>query len=292
MDCKNHKTRDAEQETHPCFAVNCNEYARIHLPVAPKCNIQCNYCLRKYCCANECRPGVTARVMTPVQGMEWFVQVRKQMPNLTVAGIAGPGDALANWPEVEETLRRVRSVDNDVKLCLSTNGLLLPYYVEHLNEMGVQYLTVTVNAIIAQTATKIYEFVEFDGIKYKSAAAIKVFMTQQWAGIEKAKKLGLHVKINTVAVPGINIGEIPEIARKAASYHCDVMNVIPMLPVTGSRFSSLAAPKDDLIHELRTKCNVFIRQMTHCTRCRADAVGTLQMEKRLMGALTKDVCKS
>lgn len=50
----------SELETHPCFTAKCSDYARIHLPVAPKCNMQCNYCLRKYSCVNESRPGVVA----------------------------------------------------------------------------------------------------------------------------------------------------------------------------------------------------------------------------------------
>ena len=47
----------SELETHPCFTAKCSDYARIHLPVAPKCNMQCNYCLRKYSCVNEAVPA-------------------------------------------------------------------------------------------------------------------------------------------------------------------------------------------------------------------------------------------
>jgi nitrogen fixation protein NifB len=36
---------------HPCFSENARHTTgRIHLPVAPKCNIQCNFCDRKYDC--------------------------------------------------------------------------------------------------------------------------------------------------------------------------------------------------------------------------------------------------
>ncbi len=47
-------------QNHPCYnkAASAN-WGRLHLPVAPNCNIQCNYCNRKYDCANENRPGVT-----------------------------------------------------------------------------------------------------------------------------------------------------------------------------------------------------------------------------------------
>ena len=48
-------------DTHPCYNEKaCSQFARMHLPVAPACNIQCNYCNRKYDCTNESRPGVTS----------------------------------------------------------------------------------------------------------------------------------------------------------------------------------------------------------------------------------------
>ena len=98
----------SELETHPCFTAKCSDYARIHLPVAPKCNMQCNYCLRKYSCVNESRPGVVARVMLPEDAVDWYLQMKDKVPKLTVAGIAGPGDALANWPAVSRTLSMIR----------------------------------------------------------------------------------------------------------------------------------------------------------------------------------------
>ncbi len=45
-------------QQHPCYSKEAHQYARMHLPVAPACNIQCNYCNRKYDCSNESRPGV------------------------------------------------------------------------------------------------------------------------------------------------------------------------------------------------------------------------------------------
>ena len=46
---------------HPCYSEEAHHYfARMHVAVAPACNIQCNYCNRKYDCANESRPGVVS----------------------------------------------------------------------------------------------------------------------------------------------------------------------------------------------------------------------------------------
>lgn len=39
---------------HPCYSEEAHHYfARMHVAVAPACNIQCNYCNRKYDCANS-----------------------------------------------------------------------------------------------------------------------------------------------------------------------------------------------------------------------------------------------
>jgi nitrogen fixation protein NifB len=36
-------------KNHPCFNDSSRHtFGRLHLPVAPKCNIQCNYCSRKF----------------------------------------------------------------------------------------------------------------------------------------------------------------------------------------------------------------------------------------------------
>jgi hypothetical protein len=47
---------------HPCYSRNGHHrFARMHLPVAPACNLQCNYCNRKFDCSNESRPGYRQR---------------------------------------------------------------------------------------------------------------------------------------------------------------------------------------------------------------------------------------
>ena len=81
---------------HPCFSDAArHRFARIHLPVAPDCNVQCNFCKRVYDCANESRPGVTTAVLSPKQALRYLEAVLKKDPRITVVGIAGPGDPFA-----------------------------------------------------------------------------------------------------------------------------------------------------------------------------------------------------
>jgi nitrogen fixation protein NifB len=95
-------------DNHPCFNPGaCKSFGRVHLPVAPRCNIQCKFCNRKFDCVNETRPGVTSAVLSPGQAMVYMEEVFAQKGNISVVGIAGPGDPFAN-PEVTlETLSRV-----------------------------------------------------------------------------------------------------------------------------------------------------------------------------------------
>ena len=75
---------------HPCFnAAVKGSYGRVHLPVAPHCNIRCNYCNRKYDCVNESRPGVTSALLSPVQASLYMEKVLERETRIAVAGIAG-----------------------------------------------------------------------------------------------------------------------------------------------------------------------------------------------------------
>jgi len=93
--------------THPCFDNEARlKYARVHLPVAPACNVQCNFCDRKFDCANESRPGVTSVLLDPAQAARYVDEVVMKDPSIRVVGIAGPGDPLAPASGPAPRLRR------------------------------------------------------------------------------------------------------------------------------------------------------------------------------------------
>jgi len=141
---------------HPCFNAEVfHRAARIHLPVAPRCNLQCNYCDRSFDCANENRPGVSSTLLSPFQAVTYLKAVYARMPNLSVVGIAGPGDPFANPVETMETLRLVRQEFPNILLCVATNGLGLVEYIDELVELKVSHVTMTVNTVNPATAARI-----------------------------------------------------------------------------------------------------------------------------------------
>jgi nitrogenase molybdenum-iron protein alpha/beta subunit/molybdenum cofactor biosynthesis enzyme MoaA/predicted Fe-Mo cluster-binding NifX family protein len=268
--------------SHPCFNGQGGPYARIHLPVAPDCNIKCNYCLRKYDCVNESRPGVTAELLSSRQALDRYILWRNKIDNLSVAGIAGPGDALANFPAVRETFSLLRAYDEDITFCLSTNGLFLPVYADELASLGVSHVTVTVNSVDPSVGAKIYEYVDYLGKRYKGEAAAALIMGNQLAGLKRLAALGIVTKVNIVMLKGINDHHIKEVAQTVKEAGCLLTNIMQVIPVPGSAFAGLPLVTRRELDEVRKSCEEILPQMYHCRQCRADAVGRLDFDEALL----------
>ncbi len=261
---------------HPCFDKKAKlKYARVHLPVAPKCNVQCNYCNRKYDCVNESRPGITSAVLSPYQALEYLRRMDKKIKNISTIGIAGPGDAFAEPEKTLESLRAIKEEFPDKIFCLSTNGLELAEYVEELAKLNVTHVTITMNSIRPETVAKVYQWVRFRKRVYRGLEAAELILERQILGLKKLKEHNITVKINTIIVPGVNEDEIEEVAEFVAKEGADTMNCIPLIPAEGSAWEGFEAPTHGLINEIKLKISKHITPMTHCARCRADAAGLL-----------------
>lgn len=261
--------------THPCYNCSAGKYARIHLPIAPKCNVQCNYCVRKYDCPNESRPGVTTEILTPEEAFKKYAIVKGKMDNLKVVGIAGPGDSLANFEETKKALTLIKEYDPDVTFCLSTNGLMLPYYAEELIQLGVSHVTVTINAVDPVIGAKIYKFVDFMGTRFTGETGAAILLANQLAGLKYLTSRGIVCKVNTVMLSGINENHIESVVKKVKELGCYITNIMQLIPVQGSAFEALPQVSNKKIMEMRKQCEGTIKQMYHCKQCRADAIGTL-----------------
>ena len=261
---------------HPCFNAEVKgRFGRVHLPVAPHCNIKCNYCNRKYDCVNESRPGVTSAVLTPAQAAHYLDQVLEREPRITVAGIAGPGDPFADPEATLETMRRVRSAHPDLLLCLATNGLNLAPWVEEVARIGVSHVTVTVNAVDPEIGARIHAWVRDGKVIYRGIDAAFLLLQRQLAAIRALKERAVVVKVNTIVIPGINDHHVPEVARRLAGLGVDLLNCMPVYPNADTAFAAIPEPTKDQMTQLRGAAETYLPQMRHCTRCRADAVGLL-----------------
>ncbi len=265
---------------HPCYSEQAHHYfARMHVAVAPACNIQCNYCNRKYDCANESRPGVTSEKLTPEEAARKVVAVANKVPQLSVLGIAGPGDAMFDWRRTSATFRAVEKVLPDLKFCISTNGLALPDYVDELADHNIDHVTITINMIDPEIGAAIYPWIYFKGKRYTGLEAARILHERQMEGLERLTEKGILTKINSVMIPGINDQHLVEVNRVIKARGAFLHNVMPLISdaAHGTQFglTGQRGPKPAELKDLQDKLAGGANLMRHCRQCRADAVGML-----------------
>lgn len=266
--------------SHPCFNADAKgKYGRVHLPVAPKCNIKCNFCDRKYDCVNESRPGVTSTVLSPEQASIYMDKVLEKEPRISVAGIAGPGDPFANGPETIATLRNIKEKYPQTLLCVSSNGMGIAPYIPTLAELEVSHVTITVCAVDPEIGQKIYSWVRDGNVIYKGLEGAKMLLSRQLEAIKMLKQHDITVKVNCIVIPGINDHHTEEVAKTMKGLGVDLLNCMAMFPNVNTPFGDIEQPDKEMMEELRTTAEKYLPQMRHCTRCRADAVGLLDDDR-------------
>ena len=255
---------------HPCFSVGANiKKGRIHLPVSPLCNIQCKFCKRSFN-KTEQRPGVAAEILTPEKAAAVIGKALNICPDISVAGIAGPGDTLTTSHALE-TFRRIHEYYPELINCLSTNGLLLEKYAQELWNAGVKSVTVTVNAVDADILKDICSRIILDGKIYEGIKGAEILIDAQKRGIEKMSDLGAVIKVNTVLIPEINDFHIEKIAREVKSWGASIFNIIPLIPQ--HEMANIIPPSCLQLNEARISVEKELPVFRHCRHCRADACG-------------------
>jgi len=281
---ENYMPEDIQEKihNHPCYSEGAHHhYARIHVAVAPACNIQCNYCNRKYDCSNESRPGVTSERLTAEEAAKKVMYVGGEVQRLSVLGIAGPGDALANPEKTFKTFELVREKAPDLKLCLSTNGLELPKFVDEMVKYNIDHITVTINSVdtTGEIGSRIYPWIFYNNKRYYGKEAAQILLERQLEGMKKCVEKGILIKANSVLIPGINDKHLPEVAKKLKEIGVFLHNIMPIIsePEHGTKFGLDGIPSatDQQQMEVQEACGMDMKLMQHCRQCRADAVGLI-----------------
>ncbi|MCB2102730.1 MAG: nitrogenase cofactor biosynthesis protein NifB [Rhodobacterales bacterium] len=269
---------------HPCYSEQAHHYyARMHVAVAPACNIQCHYCNRKYDCANESRPGVVSELLTPDQAVRKVLAVAATIPQMSVLGIAGPGDPLANPERTFETFRQLTEKAPDIKLCVSTNGLALPEQVDALCRHNIDHVTITINCVDPDIGAQIHPWVFWKNRRVRGVKGAKILIEQQQKGLEMLVARGVLVKVNSVMIPGVNDAHLAEVSKVVKAKGAFLHNVMPLIAEAehGTFYGVMGqrGPRAEELAALQDACAGDMNMMRHCRQCRADAVGLLGQDR-------------
>ncbi|NLD46950.1 MAG: radical SAM protein, partial [Clostridiaceae bacterium] len=178
-----------------------------------------------------------------------------------------------------KSIELIKEIDPDITFCLSTNGLMLPFYADEIIRLGVTHVTITINAIDPEVGAKIYRQVNYMGRKLKGREAAAILSANQLAGLSYLSWKGIVCKVNIVMIKGINDTHIESVVKKVKECGAFMTNIMPLIPAKGSVFENKPMTSNVELNIMRKKCEVDIKQMYHCRQCRADAIGLLSEDR-------------
>ncbi len=187
------------------------DYLRISL--IDRCNFRCQYCMpegaeldylqRQELLTNE-------ELLTLLQ--EVFIPVGFRKFRLT------GGEPLLR-PGVVDLVRAIASLPETEDLAMTTNAYLLAGMAQDLYEAGLRRINISLDSLDPHTFDKII------GNKGRSR------WQQAWDGIQAAHRVGFDpLKLNVVVIPGVNEGEVLDLAALTIDRHWHV-RFIEFMPI-------------------------------------------------------------
>ncbi|MHC1700729.1 MAG: radical SAM protein [Humidesulfovibrio sp.] len=207
---------------HPCFSVNARAQAgRIHLPVAAKSNLR-----RRF--GESESPG---RALSPREAAQWLDRVLAGGAHISMVGITGPGEPLAEPGPTLETLHAVREKHPALALTLATNGLQAAQHASALAQLGLSHVTVLVDAVDPLIVEQLYAWIRPGKRTLPLPEAARLLVDEQARTIRALREAGLFVKVNMTVYAGLNEEHVADVASTVAALGADMLALVPFHPV-------------------------------------------------------------
>ena len=199
----------------------------LRVSVTDRCNLRCVYC----------RPAhdFTALSHTDVLSYEEYLRVIRLAAPLGLAKVRLTGGEPLVRRDFPGFLERVITLAPHLDLRLTTNGTLLAGQAKLLASVGLRAVNISLDSLNRQTFERITGLDMLDRVR---------------RGVDDCLAAGLRVKLNAVALRGVNDHELPQFIDLARQLGVDV-RFIEFMPIGGETVwnESLFWPAGDLLAE-------------------------------------------
>ncbi len=235
-------------------------FEELALPVAPACNMMCNFCSKDSdCICNGNSPEYLSKSMTPKQAVDWALSQTNRNKRIKVIKICGPGEPLCNT-QTFEVLRRLNIELPEHIYAISTNGLLLEEKVGELARLNVKIVSVAMNAVYIDTMLKLYSrIIKGSSVIVKSQEMADAILGSQIQGMKLCIGMGINVKINAIYFPGINYEDIIAIAKKCRDIGVKSISIISSYP--NGKFIRTVMPSIGELAALQQELSKIVRDV-------------------------------
>jgi cyclic pyranopterin phosphate synthase len=170
----------------------CNRHLNyLRISITDRCNLKCLYCVPRDQIARISHDEILTyeEILRLVK-----IGVRLGISKLRVTG----GEPLVR-KGVYGFLRELSSIDGLADLSVTTNGVALRDNLAKIKSAGIRRINISLDTLQRK--------------KFQQITGLDLF-DQVWQGIEMARDMGFHpIKINIVALNGINDDELKDMAR-------------------------------------------------------------------------------
>lgn len=176
---------------------SCNRHLNyLRVSITDRCNLHCTYCT----------PGerIPRLSHSQILSYEEILRVVRVGVSLGVTKIRVTGGEPLVRKGVIGFLNRLTSISRLKDVSLTTNGMLLEENIDRIYDAGIRRINVSIDTLNRE--------------RFKSITGVDGF-ERVWAGIRAAQDRGFSpIKLNIVALKGINEDELTEMARLSFDY--------------------------------------------------------------------------
>ncbi|MEG3180502.1 GTP 3',8-cyclase MoaA [Sphingomonas sp. LT1P40] len=201
----------------------------LRVSVTDRCDLRCRYCMAE------------KMIFLPRSELLALEEIALIAERFVARGVSKirltGGEPLVRRDAIDLVRRLGRSVGHGLdELTMTTNATRLTQYADMLADAGVRRINVSLDSRNPETFRHITRHGD---------------VTEVLAGIDAALAAGIAVKINMVALKGLNDGEIPDMLAWAGAQRMD-LTLIETMPLgvidedRADRFVPLTAVMDDL----------------------------------------------
>jgi cyclic pyranopterin phosphate synthase len=206
-------TLDVDRSAKPALSPLVDKFGRaityLRVSVTDRCDFRCVYCM------SENMTFLPKRDLLSLEELDRLCSafIARGVKKLRLTG----GEPLMR----RDIMLLFRSLSRQLasgaleELTLTTNGSQLPRFAEELAACGVKRINISLDTLDAEKFRAVTRWGDF----------AKVL-----AGVDAARAAGLHVKINAVALKGVNEDEIPSLIEWAHGRGMD-LSLIEVMPL-------------------------------------------------------------
>ncbi len=163
----------------------------LRISVTDRCNLRCRYCMPE--------EGISLIPHREMLTFEELFRIVRVFASEGISKVRLTGGEPLVRKEIVSLISMLSGIEEIKDLSLTTNGILLREFARQLKGAGLKRINVSLDSLKRERFREITRRDEFHRV---------------WEGIEEALRVGLSpVKINMVAIQGLNDDEIEDFAR-------------------------------------------------------------------------------